>query len=114
MKKLLTCLAFGLILLGCNRLKDGAPNDLIDADKMARILVELHKTEAITSRLSFNTFDSSKVAFDYLETQVLEKFEVDSSQYRRSYEYYASNPDEFVRIYETVEKMAEVEPEDVQ
>lgn len=109
MKKTLALIGLVLFFSACNALKDGAPADLIPTDKMALILYEVHKTETMTSRMSFNTFDSAKVAFDYLQLKIFEDFEIDSSQYRKSYEYYASNPDQFAMIYEQVEGMLEKE-----
>lgn len=112
MKK--TLAFFGLLIFfgACNALKEGAPADLIPSDKMALILLEVHKTETMSSRMSFKTFDSAKVAYDYLELKIFEKFNVDSSQYRRSYEFYATNPDEFVKIYENIEAMLEKEKDE--
>lgn len=74
---------------------------------MARILVDIHEVEMQVSRLGLGSYDSSKVAYDFLELEIFENFEVDSSQYRRSYEYYAANPAKFIRIYDDVEVLLE-------
>jgi hypothetical protein len=112
LKKKLAFFGLVFLVLACNTLKDGAPPDLIPSNEMASILYEVHKTETMASRMSFKTFDSSKVAYDYMESKILENYKVDTAQYRKSYEYYASNPDQFAIIYDLIEKMLEKEKDE--
>lgn len=105
LKKTLIYLCLVFNITACNFYNEGAPEDLIPPDKMALILLEIHKTETLASRMSYRTYDSAKIAYDYLESNLLKKFDVDTAQYRTSYEYYASNPEQFVRIYEDIEEM---------
>lgn len=95
----------GLTLcISCGSYFEGAPKDLITPDKMAQILAKIHQYEIQTSRINFQAYDSSLVAFEYLKEKTLKEFDVDSMQYRKSYEYYASRPDLFFKIYEDIEQ----------
>lgn len=79
---------------------------------MARILVDIHEVEMQVSRMGLGSYDSSTIAYNYLEAALFERFEIDSSQYRKSYEYYAANPAQFMRIYDDVELLIEEKSEE--
>lgn len=78
------------------------PDDLIDADQMADILTEVHLAEAQVGRYTLSSADSSSMMFNRLNEKIMNKFEVDTSSYRRSYIYYSANPDQFEKIYKNV------------
>ena len=108
---LLRALLVALALAGCAG-DDGSskPDDLIDADKMADILTEIHLAESQVARYALSSSDSTKLLFERLNTRILKKFEVDTSAYRQSYIYYSSHPAKLEAIYKEVtgalEKMA--------
>ncbi|UBM57572.1 DUF4296 domain-containing protein [Marinilongibacter aquaticus] len=91
------------------------PKDLIAEDKMIDIMTELQVAESRVGRLNLRTYDSSVVAFQYLQDKVFEKYKVDSTQYIESYDYYGEHPKQFADIFERVEdkiKDMEVEASD--
>lgn len=100
---LLIVLLGALAVAGCAG-DDGSskPDDLIDADKMAHILTEIHLAESQVGRYALSSSDSTKLLFDRLNTRILKKFEVDTSAYRMSYIYYSSHPDKLEAIYKDV------------
>ena len=95
--------AFALLCMSCGRYLEDAPSELIPPDKMARILAKIHQYEIQTSRMTFNSYDSSLVAFEFLKSETLKKYKVDSAQFRISYEYYAARPQLFYEIYDDIE-----------
>lgn len=62
--------------------------------------------------MGLGSYDSSNVAYSYLEASLFDRFEIDSGQYRKSYEYYAANPTQFMRIYDDVELLLDEKSEE--
>ncbi len=107
-KKIFLYLGIILVIIACNdTLK--APADVIDAQTMSKILADIHLIEAKASRLSFQAYDSTKVAYNELEHRVLLKYKTDSTRYKASYRYYVANPESMVKIYDETLKILEEE-----
>ncbi|UFH54965.1 DUF4296 domain-containing protein [Spirosoma sp. KNUC1025] len=90
------------LLSACTTPEDERPDNLIDKNRMADILTEVHMAEARVSRLSLGSIDSSNIAYKHLETQIFRKFGVDTAAYRKSYIFYSSHPAEMEAIYKQV------------
>ncbi|AFK03443.1 hypothetical protein Emtol_2305 [Emticicia oligotrophica DSM 17448] len=105
-KKIFLLLGTILILLGCNN-QPSKPKDAIDEATMAKILAEIHITEARVSRLSFQAYDSTKVVYKFYEQQIMAKYKTDTARYRASYNYYVTNPEQMTKLYEQVIKNIE-------
>ncbi len=98
---------FGLIACG-----DGSdvPADIIDEQTMAKILADIHILESKASRLSFQAYDSTKVAYNEMEHRIMIKYKIDTTRYKASYKFYMTNPENMVRIYdETLKILKEME-----
>ncbi len=83
------------------------PTDIIDAHTMSKILADIHLIEAKASRLSFQAYDSTKVAYNELERRVMVKYKTDTTRYKASYKFYVSNPESMVKIYDETLKILE-------
>jgi uncharacterized lipoprotein NlpE involved in copper resistance len=105
-KKIFMLLGIILILLACDN-RPSRPKDAIDEATMAKILAEIHLTEAKVGRLSFKDYDSTKFAYKYLENQIMIKYKTDTARYRASYNYYVTNPEQMTKLYENVLKNLE-------
>ena len=105
-KKILLVLGIILMLLACDN-RPTRPKDAIDEATMAKILAEIHLTEARVSRLSFKDYDSTKLAYKFLEQQIMIKYKTDTARYRASYNYYVTNPEQMTKLYENVLKNLE-------
>jgi uncharacterized lipoprotein NlpE involved in copper resistance len=105
-KKIFMLLGIILMLLGCDN-RPSRPKDAIDEATMAKILAEIHLTEAKVGRLSFKDYDSTKFAYKYLEQQIMIKYKTDTARYRASYNYYVTNPEQMTKLYENVLKNLE-------
>jgi hypothetical protein len=81
------------------------PKGIIETETMAQILADIHLTESKLSKVSFQSYDSSKVAFRELERRIFEKYKVDSLTYKKSYDFYANHPEYMVQVYEKVDKI---------
>ena len=99
---LLTLLLGSLLVMACTNQTDKQPDGLIDEDRMADILTEVHIAEARVSRLSLTSIDSSQIAYKHLESQIFRKFGVDTAAYRKSYIFYSSHPEDMATIYKRV------------
>lgn len=99
-----------LFLSACN--SDDKPDGLIARDKMVDIITELQLLEAKVSRLSLSSYDSSMVAFNFLQKEILDKHKVDSLQYAESFGYYSTKPRYFSEMFDEAEqKLKKMEDE---
>lgn len=89
-------------LLACTAPEDKEPEGLIDKERMANVLAEVHLNEARISRLGLSSIDSSNMVYKHLEAGFLKKFGVDTASYRKSYIFYSSHPRDMVEIYNKV------------
>jgi hypothetical protein len=110
-KKILAGLLL-LLVLGCKR-GDKLPDDIIPTEQMSSILADLQIAESTVARMNLKSYDSSKVAFQYKQQQILDSYSVDSSLYNRSYEAYARYPVYMEEIYTDVLKILEIKTDSV-
>lgn len=97
-------LTFWLIACGSN----DKPKDLISEDKMAKILTEIHILEAQINNLHFQHEDSSVYVYQKNKVKLLKTFDLDSTTFKSSFNYYILNPDKMKGIYTEVKKLLEV------
>ena len=77
------------------------PHDLIPKEKMASILIDIHLAEAYTENAKLKK-DTIFSFYKDLEQKNFERHGVDSSSFRKSYDYYARNIKDLDQIYEWV------------
>jgi DNA-directed RNA polymerase len=88
------------------------PANLVDEDKMADILAEVHLSEARISKMAIGSADTSAILFKRLHTNTLKKFGVDTASYTQSFVYYSARPGKLAKIYEQVlDKLKAIEKE---
>lgn len=90
------------LLSACSAPEDERPDNLVPEDRMAEILTQVHIAEARVSRLGLRSVDSSNIVYKHLESQIFQKYKVDTSAYRKSYIYYSSHPKDMEAIYKRV------------
>ncbi|WP_310588137.1 DUF4296 domain-containing protein [Lacihabitans sp. LS3-19] len=90
-------------MLSCN----SSNEKVIDKTKMSIVFAELKLAESQVSRLNFMGADSAKVAFKYLEKEIYKKHKIDSLQYLNSFDFYAKDKKELLKIYEGAEAIIE-------
>lgn len=95
------CVSIWLVS-ACTAPEDQRPDNLINEDRMANILAEVHIAEARVSRLNLRSIDSSNIVYKHLESQIFRKFGVDTAAYRKSYIFYWSHPADMEAIYKKV------------
>ena len=88
---------------------DDRPGNLVDTNKMANILADVHLAETRVSRLGIASVDSSNLVYKRLESRILRKHGVDPLVYEKSYVYYSSHPREMEIIYKQVVAKMEAE-----
>ncbi len=97
-RRLLPLLA---LLMACSN-APSPPENLIPQEKMVQILKDVHLAEQRIIRLRLGSQDSSVVAYQVLENEILKKYQSDTGTYRASYRYYIAQPDKFKDIYQGV------------
>ena len=95
-----------LAFLSCTS-SSKSPEDLMSKETMAAILTDIHLAEARITKMNLRSMDSSVVIFNKLQQDIWDKHNTDSSYYRKSYAYYASNPEKLSEVYEIVGKYLE-------
>lgn len=99
--KIIPALFFLIILHGCS-ISESVTGPEYNEDTMAEILTDIHLAEARVSKMKFRSPDSSGLVFSRMEQDIFKKHEIDTTEYRKSYEYYASDVIRWKRIYQKV------------
>lgn len=97
MKKFLIIICCVFSVISCNKNSIEKPDSLIAKDKMIDILYDISLLEAIKNQ-NINGGISSKAANDY----IYKKYKIDSIQFVKSNKYYASNIDEYKKMFDEV------------
>ncbi|WP_205504395.1 DUF4296 domain-containing protein [Rufibacter psychrotolerans] len=100
MKKQLCLLLLPLVVFACSQ-DSGKPADLIPEEKMTRIMLDIHLTEAAVGR-THRDVDTSRVAYREAHKLILKRHAVSDSAFKHSYDYYLAHPEKMDKIYEVV------------
>lgn len=93
----LVCCVFSVV--SCNNTIIEKPNNLIGKDKMIDILYDISLLEAIKNQ-NVEGGISNKVGNDY----IYKKYKIDSLQFVKSNKYYASNVEEYKKMFEKIKE----------
>lgn len=96
-------LALLLVFVSCANTVE-KPKKLIDKDKMVDILFDIALLEAVKSQ-NINGGISSKKANEFL----FKKYQIDSLQWEENNKYYASDIEEYKKMYQEVKRRIEEE-----
>lgn len=98
MKKIVTLLAFSIVVASCNKQPIEKPNNLIDRDTMEKILYDIALLQAVKGHdaklLPKNQIDP--------KTYIYQKYKVDSAQFANSNKFYASDITVYKAMYDKV------------
>ncbi len=72
---------------------------------MAQILADIHLDEANIGSMGVSSMDSSLVMYHFLERRTFKRHGVDSLSFVKSFESYAQEPDDFIRLYAQVKEV---------
>lgn len=96
-----------LLCLGFLACRESSTSKLIEEDKLAEILVDIHIEESKVSNLHFGSIDSSILAYNYQEKRIFKKYGVDSLQFASNFDRYVQEPKDFLRLYDKVNRIME-------
>ncbi|MBP8067176.1 MAG: DUF4296 domain-containing protein [Pedobacter sp.] len=99
--------AFFIICVALYACKPGIPSDVIQPDKMEKILFDIHAVDGYIGTLQKP--DTAKIVASSYYNGVYKKFEIDSSIYVHSLNYYYGRPDLLNKMYENLMKQFEEE-----
>ena len=103
MRTFFTCLLALFLLVSCEKTTVKKPDNLIKEDKMVDIIYDLSLLEAIKSQKPA-VLDSNSVNS---KTYIYEKYKIDSLQFAKSDQYYASDIPNYKKMYDKVTKRIE-------
>ena len=72
--------------------------DIVNKEKMVKILIDMHLAEEAIENLSFNK-DTLEALFARKEQEILDKYSISEELYRKSYSYYFFEPEELDKVY---------------
>ena len=102
MKKVLVFLSF-ILLASCSNSVVSKPKNLIDEDKMVNIFYDLALLEAVRTQIPQEKQDYKGLPNNY----IYKKYKIDSLQFVKSNQYYATDIANYKNMYERVkEKLA--------
>ncbi|MDX5345969.1 MAG: DUF4296 domain-containing protein [Hymenobacteraceae bacterium] len=101
MKKLFLLLPVFFLFQCKSEKEDTKPENLLSADQMTNILIDVHIAEALTE-IHVPLYDSAQVMYERQEKQILKKHQVSEPQFRTSYDYYLKQEEVLDKIYERV------------
>ncbi len=93
---------FVFYLLACKSPNGEKPKNLLSKEKMADVLVEMHRAEALTNSAGVPSTDTSFYIFGQYEKDIFKKHQIDTADYYKSYKFYLVNPEEFTDLYKLV------------
>ncbi len=88
------------ISFSCDNFNDQEPDNLIEPEKMANILVDIELLRSIKSTNASDEYKESALGDLYL----YKKYKVDSLQIVESKKYYSKYPKKYLAIYKSVEE----------
>lgn len=103
MKRLLPFSSLLILLIGCNDAMVKKPEKLIDKEEMVNIIYDISILEAMRARNPSPT--EHGITRDY----IYRKYNIDSLQFAQNNEYYASDIQEYKKIYDKVNARVEKE-----
>ncbi|KLT63661.1 DUF4296 domain-containing protein [Pedobacter sp. BMA] len=98
MKKLIWVLMIGIFWLGC---KPGVPANVIQPDKMEKILFDIHVVDGYLSTIYIQ--DSAKKVASGYYNGIYKKFSTDSTEYHTSLIWYNNHPAELEQMYKRIQ-----------
>jgi len=110
MRKIILFLAITIAFVSCKEEVIPKPERLIAQDVMVDIMYDLTILEAIKNQnpASLDTFKINSRAY------IFKKYKIDSIQYAKSNIYYASDYNEYKRMFEQITKRLEVKTQSVE
>jgi hypothetical protein len=99
MKKILFLGFLFVVINGC---RPPVPEDIIQPDKMSKILYDIHIVDSYLNNVSKQ--DSAKKVASAYYNGVYKKFDIDSVTYTKSLDFYYKNPEIMSKMYEDIHK----------
>jgi len=91
----------------CYACKPGVPDDVIQPDKMEKVLLAIHIVDGYIGVQPKP--DTAKIIASSYYKGIYKKFSIDSATYIKSLDYYYNHPDLLTKMYEKVMKALEEE-----
>jgi len=105
--KPLIYIALALLTFACA--KKERPENVLDPNKMAEIMVDIHLTQGI-DQARVLTKDSTLVSREALDNFVYANHSISQEDYQRSFEWYSDNLKEFDAVYaRVIERLNQME-----
>ena len=109
MKKIILLFCIALPFFSCQQSAIEKPEKLVEKDVMVDILYDLSLLEAIKTQ---NVSDSDNIV--NISQYIYKKYKIDSTQFAQNNKYYASNVEEYKKMYDKVKARLDSENKKVE
>jgi Domain of unknown function (DUF4296) len=107
MKIIAAILSFLFLLASCNKAEVPKPKNLIDEEVLENIIYDLTLLEAIKTQIPIDKQKFSGKTTSY----VYKKYKIDSLQFVKSNQYYATDIDNYKKLFDRVKDRLKAESE---
>jgi Domain of unknown function (DUF4296) len=107
MRTLVIILSFFSLLASCNKAEVPKPKNLIDEEVLENIIYDLTLLEAIKTQIPIDKQKFSGKTTSY----VYKKYKIDSLQFVKSNQYYATDIDNYKKLFDRVKDRLKAESE---
>ena len=101
MKNKIVVVLFLLALLSCANEENSIPDNVLQPEKLAIVMTDVHLLEAMLS-IRHNPMDSSTKLYALYKKDLFKKYLIDDSIYDRSVRYYNTHPQLIDKVYEKI------------
>ena len=109
MKKYICAIVVLVLAVSCKKELVEKPENLIEKDKMVEILYDISLMYA-SKGVNVGQIDYDRLT---METYIYERYGVDSTQVANSTIYYSSDPEEYLAMYEEIERRLKAEKDTI-
>ena len=92
---------------------NNVPGGIINPDEMTNLMVDVHIVDGSVSNMDFQTPDSLYKYGINRYLKVFEKHHTDSSQFKKSLEYYSLHTDQLEEMYAEVTKILQAKSDSI-
>ncbi len=105
MKTVITIFSFLFLVASCNKAEVPKPKNLIDEEILENVIYDLTLLEAIKIQIPIDKQNFSGKTTSY----VYKKYKIDSLQFVKSNQYYATDIDNYKKIFQRVKDRLQAE-----
>jgi len=90
-----------LVIAGCKQKFPSVPSDIIPVDKMERILIDMHISDAVAEVKTLGDINEKRLSQQYY-MQIYKNYGISKADFLKSFTFYQNNPVLLNKIYDDI------------